>query len=577
MNDFSNYQNQPPLASQLMVVEIITHLLSTTDPQDQSHKITEQLRELTGAKCVILITHYHKDFQHQLMNVCPKRKEKFFKQIELSIFCPKHYPEEFPLFIEDLQHNHLLKVSLLREGFKNLIRVPLIASAETIGSIVLFDIRECDRVNEIKEVFHLIATPIALALKNAITHQMIDQKSKELSEVSNNLENIVYERTKELQVANQSLEIARLSAMNLMQDSIDAQKKAELTAEKLQYEMAERLKAEKDLLISKISYENVINSVEEMIYIQNEKAEFLFVNHSVIKKYGYPEEYFIGKTPEFLSAPGYNDLKLVADVIGKAFHGDPQIFEFWGITKSGNIFPKEVSASAGFFFNRKVVITVARDISERKKSEQEIKTLLNEKEILLKEVHHRVKNNMSTISSLLALQSLNIKDASAKSALEDAKNRVQSMMRLYDQLYRSKGFKEISICEYLSPLIDEMINSFPDRHKVSIHKNIQDIPVEAKILFSLGIMVYEMISNSMKYAFSQKDHGNICIDVSMESSTLMIVISDDGAGIPPEKLSEENSEGFGLKLIKLLALQIDAELRIDNSLGTLFELKLVLE
>lgn len=577
MTDFSDYNNQPPLASQLMVVEIITHLLSTTDPQDQSQKITEQLRELTGAKCVILITHNLSTSKHELMNVCPQRKEIFFKQIELNHFCPLHHSEEFPLFIEDFQHNHLLKVNLLREGFKNIIRVPLIASAEVIGSIVIFDIHECDRADEIKEVFHLIATPIALALKNAITHQMIDQKSKELSELSNNLENSVYERTKELQKANQSLEIARLSAMNLFQDSIEAQRKAELTAEKLQYEMAERLKAEKELLISKISYENVINSVEEMIYIQNERAEFLFVNHSVIKKYDYPEDYFIGKTPEFLSAPGYNDLNMVADVISKAYNGDPQIFEFWGITRSGEIFPKEVSASAGYFFNKSVVVTVARDISERKKAEQEIKTLLNEKEILLKEVHHRVKNNMSTISSLLALQSLNIKDVSAKSALEDAKNRVQSMMRLYDQLYRSKGFKEISICEYLSPLIDEMINSFPDRHKVSIHKNIQDIPVEAKILFSLGIMVYEMISNSMKYAFNQKDHGNICIDVSLDASSLNIVVSDDGAGIPSDKLADESSEGFGLKLIRLLALQIDAELRIDNSFGTLFEVKLILE
>ncbi len=127
---------------------------------------------------------------------------------------------------------------------------------------------------------------------------------------------------------------------------------------------------EKALKESEESYRGLFNSVQEAIYIQDESGVFLDVNEGAVKMYGYEREYFIGKTPEFVSAPGLNDLPKVAQSVQKAFNGEPQQFEFWGVRKNGEIFPKDVRLYPGIYFNRKVVIALAQDITERKKAEK---------------------------------------------------------------------------------------------------------------------------------------------------------------------------------------------------------------
>lgn len=129
---------------------------------------------------------------------------------------------------------------------------------------------------------------------------------------------------------------------------------------------------EKVLKASEASYRGLFNSVLEAIYIQDENGVFLDVNDGAVKMYGYDRDYFVGKTPEFLSAPGLNDLPKVAECVKKAFNGEPQHFEFWGIRKNGEVFPKDVRLYPGTYFSRKVVIALAQDITERKKAEKEL-------------------------------------------------------------------------------------------------------------------------------------------------------------------------------------------------------------
>jgi PAS domain S-box-containing protein len=124
---------------------------------------------------------------------------------------------------------------------------------------------------------------------------------------------------------------------------------------------------------AKETYQGILDSLSEAVYIQDEKGVFVEVNQTVEMFYGYPRDYFIGKTPEFLSAPNRNDLPEVARAIDAAFNGTPGKFEFWGIRKDGIIFPKEVSVSPGTYFGQRVVIAVARNISERKEAELQIK------------------------------------------------------------------------------------------------------------------------------------------------------------------------------------------------------------
>lgn len=139
--------------------------------------------------------------------------------------------------------------------------------------------------------------------------------------------------------------------------------------------VSEIKKTQEELKLSQITFSGIINSVNEAIYIQDEDGKFLDVNDAVVKLYGYEKEYFYGKSPEILSAPGMNNLDEIIKAIKKVKDGEPQTFEFWGISKDGRIFPKEVSLSPGTYYGKKAIIAVARDISERKNNEEKIKAL----------------------------------------------------------------------------------------------------------------------------------------------------------------------------------------------------------
>lgn len=136
-------------------------------------------------------------------------------------------------------------------------------------------------------------------------------------------------------------------------------------------DITQRKRAEEQLRQSELSYRGLFNSVSDAIYIQDEEGRFVDVNDGAVKMYGFEREYFIGKTPEFLSAPGRNDFALVAAAIQRAFRGTSQRFEFWGVRKNGEIFPKEIHLYPGKYFGRDVVIALAQDITDRKRAEEE--------------------------------------------------------------------------------------------------------------------------------------------------------------------------------------------------------------
>ncbi|MBI5826025.1 MAG: PAS domain S-box protein [Chloroflexi bacterium] len=138
-------------------------------------------------------------------------------------------------------------------------------------------------------------------------------------------------------------------------------------------DISARKQAEEQLRLSQITYEGILNSVTEAVYIQDENGVFLDVNLSSERLYGYSRDEFIGHTPQFLSAPGKNDLAAVVESVRKAYEGEPQQFEFWGLRKDGSIFPKDVSLTPGTYFGKKVIIAVARDVTERKQSEEALR------------------------------------------------------------------------------------------------------------------------------------------------------------------------------------------------------------
>lgn len=309
-----------------------------------------------------------------------------------------------------------------------------------------------------------------------------------------------------------------------------------------------------------------------MAMINHKTGEFLEANKSILRSTGYTKEEFLKLTFWDITPKEYQQQE---DEQFKELN-ETDVFvanEKEYIRKDGSRYPISISGAKLTDENgTEVVWGIIEDISERKADELKIKSLLVEKELILKEVHHRIKNNMNTIYGLLALQASSLTNTSAITALEDAGNRVKSMMLLYEKLYKSDIFTELSVLAYFPPLIEEIIANFPNRSKVKLEMRIADFVLEAKKLQPLGIIINELLTNIMKYAFVGRDDGIISISASLENNLVQLTIADNGNGIPPT-VSFENTTGFGLLLVKGLTQQLNGAIRIDREEGT----KIVLE
>lgn len=208
----------------------------------------------------------------------------------------------------------------------------------------------------------------------------------------------------------------------------------------------------------------------------------------------------------------------------------------------------------------------------RRQDEKRIKTLLAEKELILKEVHHRIKNNMNTIYGLLTLQALSMSDEATVISLTDAGNRVRSMMLLYDKLYKNDDVTTLSIKTYLPPLIEEIASNFPNKEGIILEFSIDEIVLPATTLQPLGIIVNELLTNTMKYAFEGRTAGVISVSASLKGNAVTLTIADNGNGMP-ESVGFGQSSGFGLVLVKGLTQQLGGNIRLERGQGTKFVLE----
>ncbi len=205
----------------------------------------------------------------------------------------------------------------------------------------------------------------------------------------------------------------------------------------------------------------------------------------------------------------------------------------------------------------------------RIRAEEKIKSLLAEKETLLHEVHHRIKNNMNTIFSLLRLQSNSQDNPVTAKVLQDAASRVRSMMILYEKLYHADNMNEISLQDFLPPLIKEISAIFPNSKAVQITTEIEDIVLAPKVLSPLGIILNELVTNAMKYAFNNNSEGMIRVTATKKDNRVTIGFADNGAGMPTG-ITIENATGFGLKLIDMLIKQLNGAITLQHHNGTTF-------
>lgn len=210
---------------------------------------------------------------------------------------------------------------------------------------------------------------------------------------------------------------------------------------------------------------------------------------------------------------------------------------------------------------------VILDQTERKLVENKIKDLLAEKELILKEVHHRIKNNIGSIESFLSLQAESTTNADVKAALQDAISRVQIMRVLYDKLVIGKDYQEVSIKDYFEGLIAAIVAVFPESGIVTIEKQITDFNLNTIKLIPLGIIINELLTNIFKYAFKDRDSGHISVSLDKTETHVNLTIQDNGNGID-EGVDLSKLPGFGLMIVRMLTEQLKGTYTIENYKGT---------
>jgi len=212
-------------------------------------------------------------------------------------------------------------------------------------------------------------------------------------------------------------------------------------------------------------------------------------------------------------------------------------------------------------------LVVSINTTERKQTEKAFEQQLQEKEILLKEVYHRIKNNISSIISLLRMQVGSISNKDAIEILSDAIGRAESIREIYNIILNSSQYEEMSVKDYFNALINSIIQLFPEGKTIKTKINIQDFILHNKNIFSLGVIVNECLSNSIKYAFLQKKKGHIKVSLTKKENTVSLVVQDNGIGLP-EAFDLDMSNGFGLKLVGMFTQQLNGTFSIRTDKGT---------
>jgi len=399
-----------------------------------------------------------------------------------------------------------------------------------------------------------------------------------------------------LQTVEQALEKAELKRQNQKyQEQLETmvEKRTEelkTAINHLTREVSTRKKAEKQLSKSQQMLDSIIKSVPDIIYRLSPDGNITFISDSV-KQYGYNPEEVIGQRISDFVHP--DDREKAQYRVNERRTGDRKTnnFEMRIFTKKGKKVPLDIISSAleeiepvmlieseGLYDiskNKEKVFLgsqgIARDITQRKIAELKIQNSLKEKEALLKEIHHRVKNNMQVISSLLNLQMRQSKDKNIQNILMESKNRIRSMAMVHETVYNSDIFTQIKMKQYIQKIAKNLMQSYlTDYSKIKYIFNLDDISVSLDSSIPLGLILNEIITNSIKHAFTDGQKGEIIIELKQkEKGHARLSIQDNGAGFELEDMMDRKTmKTLGLKLIKTLVNQIKGNVEIISGQGT---------
>jgi PAS domain S-box-containing protein len=302
-------------------------------------------------------------------------------------------------------------------------------------------------------------------------------------------------------------------------------------------------------------------------------GHFTDVNRSACELFGYSNSKMLQMSLEdLLNAEEMVEIQRMFDVlIENKESSAKKTFSSVFNRIDGHKIPVEIGASIVNFTNELYIVMVVRDITERKEAEDNIRASLEEKKVLLREIHHRVKNNMQIISSLLNLQTRYIEDEKVVDILKESQNRVKSMAMIHETLYQSEGFAKIGFSGYVNNLVRYLLQSYVDRDHVNIITDLDEVFLDIDTAIPCGLIINELVTNSLKHAFPNRNKGQIRIGLMQSVDKFILEVKDNGIGFP-ELLDFRRTETLGLQLINSLVMQLDGIIELKNNNGTEFKI-----
>jgi len=345
-------------------------------------------------------------------------------------------------------------------------------------------------------------------------------------------------------------------------------------------DIRERAKLEREKEERRRYLETVLRSVPDAVVTLDKKQNVIEWNLGAEKLFGYTSEEVVGKSLDSLIAFKSDEIMAEAQNYTKQVAlGIPTNFqEAVRFTKSGSAINVLMSATPIMIDGNMIgALGVYVDVSSLKEAERNVHKLLQEKEQLMKEVHHRIKNHMNTMYSILSVQESYFSNPDVKDAFEEAKNRIRLMQSIYYKLYSSSNSNSIELGPFIDELVRNLQAAYATDANIDISTAIDDIQVTAKQSLPIGIIVTELITNTLKYAFPGRESGHIAIFLQhLSTDKLKIVVEDNGIGTPPEILQDKRY-GFGLTLVEGYAHQFDGSVIIENNPGSRITIHIKLE
>jgi PAS domain S-box-containing protein len=302
----------------------------------------------------------------------------------------------------------------------------------------------------------------------------------------------------------------------------------------------------------------------------------LYCSDEAFMIFGYEPQEFVPTDEKFRRLVHPEDLEFAQGHVDAALNEDAEYnMDFRIITPSGEVRHLNAQGEVTRDAEGRPVrfMGTLLDISERKRMEEKLRQNLKEKEVLLQEIHHRVKNNLNVVVSLLGLQERTITDPGSRERFREGQARVMAIARLHEMLYRSGDFTRIDVREYLEGIAMEILSTYSDEGSaIDLHVEVHEADLMINDLIPCGLIVNELVTNSLKHAYGEEEGGAVKVSLVREEGEMVLMISDDGKGIP-EEMDPVLANSLGLVIVPALARQLGGAFHLENRGGARAEVR----